>query len=205
MKPIAFNATHCFAGTYGTSVWRSAWSDLNVSPRINGLLNPLQPNDDLTLQINLSDILVSDPDNDFPDDFTLKIKPGAEYTISGNVITISPEYSGILYVPLIVNDGRSDSNEFLAAITVSPITAISESNDGFLFFPNPTNHKINFKITQDINSYSLFDLAGRKVTGKIEVSQSSETLSLDVSNFPPGVYLMQLNGEKKHIHKFVKY
>jgi photosystem II stability/assembly factor-like uncharacterized protein len=204
MKPITFNSTHCFAGTYGASVWRSAWTDLNVKPRITGLSNQLELTDDHTIEINLGNLKVSDPDNNFPQDFTLTIKPGADYTIAGNVITLQPDYSGFLQIPLVVNDGRSDSNEYIVTVNVKLITGIPES-DAFEFFPNPANQKINFKITEDINSYSLLDVAGRIVTNQKNTFNDNGTFSLDVSDLPSGVYFLELHGKKTRSHRFVKY
>ncbi len=205
MKPIAYNETHIFAGTYGSSVWRTTWADLNVRPRIAGLSNPLYPTDDLTIRINLSDLLVSDLDNNFPEDFTLTIKPGANYIIEGNVVTPNPDFSGVLNIPLVVNDGRSDSNEYIATVNIELVTAIGEFNDVFEFFPNPTSHKINFKIPQGIQSYTLLDVAGRKVTNQTDISIFQQTLILDVSSLPPGTYMLAFHGRKTHIRRFVKY
>ncbi len=205
MKPITYNETHIFAGTYGSSVWRIAWTDLNVRPRISGLSNPLYPTEERTIQISLNDLLVSDLDNNFPEDFTLKIKPGTNYIIEGNVVTVNPDFSGVLHIPLVVNDGRSDSNEYIVAVTIDLITAIAESNDAFEFFPNPTSHQINFKIPQEVQSYTLLDVSGRRVTSQTDISIFQQTFTLDVSSLPPGTYILEFHGGKTHIRGFIKY
>jgi len=64
---------------------------------------------------------VSDPDNAYPKDFTLKISDGQNYTVVGLLITPSKNFSGILSVPVKVNDSKNDSPPFLLQINVNPV------------------------------------------------------------------------------------
>ena len=70
------------------------------------------------LQVDLSHLQVTDPDNSYPNGFTLKLFPGKNYTLNGNTITPSPNFSGNLKVPVTVNDGQNESNRFELKIDV---------------------------------------------------------------------------------------
>ena len=55
-------------------------------PVIQQQLTTLGTRQETPLAISLSDLEVVDPDNTYPDDFTLQILPGANYTYTGNTI-----------------------------------------------------------------------------------------------------------------------
>lgn len=92
---------------------------LNVAPVITGQ-NPLKTNEETPLTIALSQLKVTDPDDKFPDNFTLRIYPGSNYTFSGNTITPSKDFSGNLQVGVTVNDGEAESNNYKLQIQVTP-------------------------------------------------------------------------------------
>ncbi len=69
----------------------------------------------------MSNLKVNDPDNAYPKDFTLKISEGKNYTVSGLLISPSKNFSGILSVPVKVNDSKNDSPPFLLQINVNPV------------------------------------------------------------------------------------
>ncbi len=95
----------------------------NTAPIITGQL-ALTVKEDESISIKLTDLSVVDPDNNFPQDFTLKLSPGSHYTINGNTIVLEENYSGLLTVVVRVNDGKNDSPPFNLQITVVPV------NDG---------------------------------------------------------------------------
>lgn len=95
-----------------------------IAPTITGQ-RPLTVNEDESIAIKLTDLSVVDPDNSFPQDFTLTISPGAHYTVNGNVVILEKNYSGpLLSVVVNVNDGANDSPPFDLQISVTPV------NDG---------------------------------------------------------------------------
>ena len=89
----------------------------NVAPKITGQ-SPLSMNEGASLTIELSHLQVTDPDNNYPNGFTLKLFPGKDYTLNGNTVTPSPNFSGNLKVPVTVNDGQNESNRFDLKIDV---------------------------------------------------------------------------------------
>jgi len=100
----------------------------NVAPTIVGQRTiSITQGTPFTLQ--LFHLVVDDPDNDFPADFTLKIFPGTNYTIDGNRITPAASFvSGTLSVGTRVNDGTDDSPRFEVKIQVTPISATPKIN-----------------------------------------------------------------------------
>ena len=80
--------------------------------------------EDTERTITLNDLTVTDPDNTYPDDFTLNVQNGTNYTRSGNTITPIAEFSGLLTVPVTVNDGTDDSESFDLSVTVTVVNDI---------------------------------------------------------------------------------
>ncbi len=95
--------------------------NVNDAPVITGQ-NPavdLTTAEETPIEIPLNAALVNDPDNTFPDDFTLTVQDGADYTHVGNVVTPNANISGALPVSVIVNDGELDSLPANLTVTVS--------------------------------------------------------------------------------------
>jgi gliding motility-associated-like protein len=89
----------------------------NNSPVITGQ-QPVSIKEDEVFTMLLSYLIVSDPDNTFPNGFTMKIGSGTNYTVSNNQITPASNFTGRLTVPIIVNDGTNDSPPFNFLINV---------------------------------------------------------------------------------------
>ena len=100
----------------------------NVPPTIEGQ-RAISITQGTTLTLQLSQLVVKDPDNDYPVGFTLKVSPGANYTLNGTTITPAASFvSGTLSVGVRVNDGTDDSNLFSVKIQVNPISATPNIN-----------------------------------------------------------------------------
>ncbi|HYG01464.1 MAG TPA: tandem-95 repeat protein [Chryseosolibacter sp.] len=95
-------------------------SPLNDPPMIVGQTS-LQTNEDAAIELSLSHLTVTDPDNSYPDDFTIAVYSGTNYTNSGSFITPALNYYGLIEVPVTVNDGASTSNTFNVQISVSSV------------------------------------------------------------------------------------
>src|SRR5688572_3844697 len=89
----------------------------NAAPRITGQ-SPLSVNQGGNLTVELSHLQVTDPDNNYPNGFTLNLFAGKDYTLNGNTVTPSANFSGNLKVPVTVNDGQHESNRFELKIAV---------------------------------------------------------------------------------------
>jgi gliding motility-associated-like protein len=97
----------------------------NIAPVITGQVS-LATSVDQTIAIKLSDVIVTDPDNSYPNDFTLKILPGSNYSSIGNTIVPADGFVGTLHVSITINDGMVDSAPFDLKIEVKPINVIPQ-------------------------------------------------------------------------------
>lgn len=96
---------------------------VNDAPKVTGQ-QTLNAAAGVPLTIELGHLTVDDPDNNYPDDFTLIVLSGSNYSLSGNQVTANEDFSGDLNVGVKVNDGTSDSEQFNVTI------AVANGNDG---------------------------------------------------------------------------
>lgn len=92
----------------------------NMPPVITGQV-PLAFNEDGSIQVKLTHLIVSDPDDTYPGDFTLEVLPGTGYSVNGHTVKPSPNYHGALSVPVTVNDGKDTSKPYTLSIIVQPV------------------------------------------------------------------------------------
>ncbi len=92
----------------------------NDAPVITGQ-QPLDTNEDVALTLQPTNFVVSDPDNTYPVGFTLTVLEGTNYTVSGNTVTPAENFSGMLTVPVRVNDGINNSNTFNTQVQVKSV------------------------------------------------------------------------------------
>jgi N-acetylglucosamine-6-sulfatase len=86
---------------------------------------PLTTPEDTALTVGFDNLLVTDPDTPYPAGFTLTLQPGANYTLPApDRLLPDSNVNGALTVPVIVNDGRNDSNTFLLQVTVTPVNDV---------------------------------------------------------------------------------
>ena len=74
-----------------------------------------------TVEIKLSYFNVTDPDSQYPDDFTLHIHDGENYTFQGVWLTPAPDFKGDLLVAVTVSDGELESEPFAATVVVTDV------------------------------------------------------------------------------------
>lgn len=85
-------------------------------------------NEDETLELEFTHLIVTDTDNEYPRGFTINVLPAAnnEYTATGNAITPALNFNGILDVLVTVNDGKVSSAPFTLRIYVLPVNDAPE-------------------------------------------------------------------------------
>ncbi|WP_298039578.1 tandem-95 repeat protein [uncultured Desulfuromonas sp.] len=107
-----------------------AISAVNDTPTITGQ-GTIGLNEDTSRTLVFGDLVVTDPDDSYPADFTLAVQDGSNYTRSGNTITPAANFNGTLTVPVVVNDGTADSNTYNLSVTVNAVNdAPTVSNVG---------------------------------------------------------------------------
>lgn len=79
------------------------------------------------IQIKFSHLQVSDPDDKYPEGFTLALQPGENYSISNTTVQPAPDFTGTLVVPATVNDGKNNSAPYQLKITVAANAATPET------------------------------------------------------------------------------
>ena len=104
----------------GTTAVSAGVAVSNTAPTITGQATLSTP-EETALEIMLDNLTVTDPDSNYPADFTLSVADGTNYTRAGNIITPVIDYVGDLTVPVTVNDGTTDSNQFNLLVTVTPV------------------------------------------------------------------------------------
>jgi hypothetical protein len=123
-----WNGTETVIFTVDDSQGRAVASDsidvivtpVNDIPEITGQVDLTTP-EEISLEITLSDLLVTDVDNNYPDEFTLTVTDGNNYTFDELVIIPDTDFVGTLSVPVFVDDGVDASNIFELSITVTPV------------------------------------------------------------------------------------
>lgn len=98
---------------------------VNDKPVITGN-TALSTNENQAVVITPAHLLVTDPDDKYPDDFTMKIHAGNNYTVNGNQITPQSGFAGNLSVNVTVNDGTLDSDIYALPVTVNRLNRVPE-------------------------------------------------------------------------------
>lgn len=93
---------------------------VNDTPVITGQ-RAISMNEGTSISLTLADVTVSDPDSNFPEDFTLIVQPGEGYTVSGTTVTPNPDLNGALTVDVAVSDGATTSATFGLQVTIIPV------------------------------------------------------------------------------------
>lgn len=106
---------------------------INDAPQINEYVGPLVIALNESIQLQLAYFTVFDPDNSFPDDFTLVALEGENYELMEDKITPYPDYTGTLDVSVMVNDGELNSSVYVFTIEVS---CEAKNLTGLISMPN---------------------------------------------------------------------
>lgn len=168
---------------------------VNDAPVIVDMISKISTTVNTPIEITLSDILVSDPDNVYPDDFSLEVLDGEYYSFSKNIVTPDSEYTGVVNIPIKVFDGLDSSHVFQLQVEVIGVTSITDriSEDGLLLRPNPVAEYLIVEQSNSHESYSvlLCDLTGSIVYFEDEVTGDSH--DIDMSMLPCGTYILTIS------------
>jgi gliding motility-associated-like protein len=97
----------------------------NVIPKITGQ-KALITNEDQPITVTINDLVIADPDNTYPQDFTLHIPngPGLNYSVSDNKVTPALNFNGVISLQVRVDDNYDISEPYTLSISVTPINDI---------------------------------------------------------------------------------
>ncbi|TCL14329.1 putative delta-60 repeat protein/predicted secreted protein (Por secretion system target) [Roseivirga ehrenbergii] len=185
---------------------------VNDKPVIVGTVSTLITDNETPFTLSLTDLSVTDPDNNYPSDFTLSVAGGANYILAGNVITPTPEFIGTLTIPVKVNDGNIDSDEVNITLEVSEVTSIDLDTFSLRLdlFPNPTQNQLNIVLENsnfDDIIITITDLNGAKVyRGSFQKKQYEFSKSIDLSQQTDGTYFVEIvqSGKYRSLKKIIK-
>ena len=174
----------------------------NDKPVILGTTRPLNTPKETALKVSLGDLEVEDDDNIYPDDFTLKLQAGSNYTFYDDFIVPHTGYSGILKVGVIVNDGIIDSDEAEIDVGVGTTSVFNHSNENPIIkivYPNPAKYYVYF---QFINNHeqaiiSFLDCSMRLIK-KVIIPAETVEVEIDISEFISGIVFYKVDYQNKY-------
>ena len=127
---------------------------VNDAPEVTAV-SSLSTLEDTPVTLSLDDVTATDIDGDV---LLLIVSDGANYTLSGNMITPAADYNGILTVPVSVTDGTVASNVMNIIITVDPVNdapVLSAVNDLSTLKDTPITLSIDDVSASDIDGDAL--------------------------------------------------
>jgi gliding motility-associated-like protein len=98
---------------------------VNDKPIITGH-TALSTNENQPITIRHDHLRVSDPDNQYPEEFTLRLHAGNNYSVNGSEIIPSTDFYGTLSVNVSVNDGLLESDPYALPIDVRLVDPVPQ-------------------------------------------------------------------------------
>jgi lysophospholipase L1-like esterase len=181
----------------------------NYKPIILGTTKPLNTPKETPLPLSLDDLEVEDTDNIYPDDFTLKIEPGNNYTPIDNTVVPNTGFLGYLKVGIKVNDGIDDSD--LAEIDVGVgTTSIAnhplEKSILGMVYPNPASDYVYFMFENNSDQavLSFFDSSVNLVK-KVIIPEGTGEQRINLFEFPAGIVFYKIDYQNNYyLGKLIK-
>jgi len=169
-------------------------SNINDKPNITGQTEIPEINSD-EFEIKLNQLNVIDPDNTFPNDFTLNILPSENYSLSENLITSNIE-TDTLEVSLTVSDGQLKSDIFLFKVIISSITSNTNKNNiHAIAYPNPAKNHLTL-ISENFGIQNQLILINNKGLKIKEVAFTDKIYHLNIDELSPGMYFIRIQTDK---------
>lgn len=97
---------------------------------------------------------------------------------------------------------NSIASNWTASTNILLSSAQTEYNDGYKIYPTLIKDNLTIESSRIIKTLELFDFQGRKMRS---VQINSSIYKLDMSSYPPGIYILQLKSpEGNYVQKIVK-
>lgn len=172
-------------------------SPVNDAPVITGAASLTTPME-TSLELALTDLTVTDPDNEYPNDFSLTVIDGDNYSLNGNQVTPETGFFGTLTIPVRVNDGTEDSNTFNLSMNVSPVASIDDNTKlaNISSYPNPSEGILNVRFSNSDHHMvriELFNLSGKLVLQADLPKNDFEFIEkITINELNNGIYLLKV-------------
>jgi len=207
------------ADNSGKKISHSGWEGTNFIP-ITGYDNPdalfnfvyntdpvIQQcnvttlNEDQQYEFTLSDFQYSDADSIPNTNLAVIIDPGTNYSVTGNSITPTSNYSGSIQVAFRLDDGFSSSTVFNADINVLAVDdppEVKNKIDDITVDEDAANTTIDLSATftdvDNTDSEITKVIKSNTPSGKIVASISNDILTLDYQDNQNGIVAITLTG-----------
>ncbi|HYW94568.1 MAG TPA: T9SS type A sorting domain-containing protein, partial [Bacteroidales bacterium] len=172
--------------------------NVNDPPVISGQKDTITGIVNSYVVLNTNELIIEDPDN-APEDMSLVILAGTNYTFDGDTVFSARDFNGILNVDLKVNDGIDDSNVFTVKVTIDFGEGILVPSQDIIagVYPNPATEQVNFELKNDTPCYlEIRDVTGKSVYYR-RVTQTGGRVTINVSDFARGIYIFRIYNDKK--------
>jgi hypothetical protein len=134
-------------------------------------------NEDSSLNLSLDLLSVSDPDSNFPDDFSLSVNNGDNYSTDGTSITPLQDYNGPLVINLSVSDETNQSANFALAATVNALNdAPAAENDQATISTNSSSNSLDILANDSDVDGDTLSLADFVYSGSGAMEQNGNLL-----------------------------
>ena len=171
---------------------------INFPPVILGTTSALSTAQEIPLLMEIQDLVVEDPDNGFPTDFTLEVHDGDNYSVFNNEITPDANFFGVLTVEITVNDGTDISEPFTVMIEVAHVLGLENHffRENFSVIPNPVEGYVNVQPIGNLKSFELkvYDLNGRLLYSDYKPPGE---IKIDLSHYNAGTYILHVLSDNK--------
>ena len=155
-----------------------------------------------SLDISISDFIVSDVDNDISD-FSLSVFEGENYKVEGSRVSPDLNFLGLIEVLVTVDDGMLNSPELLLSFEVIEVLSLeNEIQDRFTIYPNPTSGKVVIDGLSSILNVDLYQLSGIREQQDFDRKKDG-TIEISLHNRSEGVYFILIQTEEGIISKRV--
>jgi hypothetical protein len=159
--------------------------------------------------IRLEDLVIENPDNTPPQAYSLTILEGSNYTVSEDKVMPDEDFVGELSVPVKINDGNLESEEFIVSIQVLEALGLEDGFicNNFSIYPNPFTNELHIDPNNNLRgAYTLriYNTNGTLVYSGNPFRYNSKRL-LNLSSLPKGMYFLQIISDSRiGIGKIIK-
>ncbi len=102
--------------------------------------------------------------------------------------------SGNTYYAMQTINGCSSSTPLAVVVTINLANANFDLVD-LEYYPNPVTDNLNLLTNQKIDAVTIYNLIGQEI---IFITPNSTMSQIDMSNFPQGTYILQIESDGKH-------
>ncbi|WP_083925224.1 T9SS type A sorting domain-containing protein [Flexithrix dorotheae] len=173
----------------------------NNPPQAISLIDSLFSEDGEAINLSLNDFIVTDYDDSFPEDFTLKILEGDNYTAEDSTILPNSNFSGTIVVPVVISDSKGESDTVHVKVEVSSfqvtgIDKFSGHQDQVAIFPNPAKDHFQVYINNDLTGkveVQILDVTGKIISSDSFVKNKKQIQkNIQLGNWIKGMYIIKL-------------